>query len=920
MRRFACFAWALFTVSVFASSTMAADEGAPLFSRHVVAVFTKAGCNGGTCHGAVQGKNGFRLSLFGAKPEQDFEQVRRGGVARRIDLFDPASSLILRKALGQLGHGGGRVLTGDSPDYLILRDWIAAGATLDETEASRVERLTVSPGEQLLQEGDDYTLQVEAQFADGSVENVTQLCSFESADAGTVVVDRQGRVSAQGVGDTTIVARYRAEPRISMAVVARRSEEPFPNYEPFNFIDEHILAKLKRMNVPPSELATDEVWLRRAYLDVTGQLPTAEEVHTFLADTDPNKRSRLIDRLLQDPGHAALWTLKFCDLLKASDFGVYADGLDEQYEAPRFQAWVRARMDENTPYDEFVARILTATSRDGQSLDDWSQQVIALSEGYATPRTDLELYAKRHSLDAYWQRKNAVGVPGALQVAHAFLGLRLECAQCHRHPHDVWQQEDLLSFANFLMRVRTVGFQGNNEKKYEEEGKLFADLNAEGKKLTEEAKKLKEGEGKQLAADQKTKENDINRLKNEINKHTQQVEQLTSQATQRREQAENNDAEKETLLAQAKELMQQADAQQRDADEKTKQLQTLEKEVADITARREEITQMERRGKLLTDQVAKRILHAQIHSLPASEAKPASVSSPLGEQSSSEFRLLGESSPVSIGDDEDPREKLVAWLRNKENPYFAKAIVNRVWAHYFGRGIIDPPDDLSPLNPPTHPELLDELCEQFIEHGYDLRWLHRTLLSSRTYQQTSIATPANAVDRSNYAYFYFRRLPAEVLLDALNRATGAVDQMDMKYYHWPDSMTTVEVPYVPRNPFVAYVLEQFGRPDRNSSVQCDCERRSDASMLQVMSLANHPKVWEKISTPEGSVAQAAQLETPRQQVEHLFLTALSRPPDESELAACLEYLKADPEKAEPNAGLRAVLWSLLNTREFLLQH
>jgi len=916
MRRFKRALLPIAVVFLLTSSVIGA-ESTPLFSRHVVAVFTRAGCNSGTCHGAVQGKNGFRLSLFGAKPEQDFQQVRRGGVSRRVDLFQPEQSLLLRKACGELGHGGGRVIASDSHEYDILRDWIASGAALDDIEASRIDQLTVTPQKQLLQEGGEYKLAVVAKFADGSEETVTPLCSFESADAGAVAVDQHGAAIAQGVGDTAIIVRYRAEPQLSMAVVARSSAEPFPVYEPLNFVDEHILAKLKRLNVPPSELASDEVWLRRVRLDVTGKLPTPEEVAAFLADTDPNKRSRTIDSLLLDPGHAALWALKFCDLLKASDFGVYADGLDEPYEAPRFQAWVRARMEENTPYDEFAARILTATSRDGQSLEAWSQQVIALQQGYATPRTDLELYAKRKSLDVYWQRKNAVGLPGAMQAAHAFLGLRLECAQCHRHPHDVWQQEDLLSFANFFMRVRTVGFNGNNQKKYEEEGKLFEALTTKGKELVAQAKKLKEGEGKTLAADKKAKQNEANRLKNEVYKHQQQVVQLTAQANQRREQAKAKPEDSAKLLAQAEELAKQADEHQREADAKTKQQQTLEAEIATIVSRQDEITAMERRGKMLSDQVAKRILHAQIHSLPAAEAKPASVSSPLGEQSSSEFRLLGEASPVKIADDEDPRIQLVDWLRSKDNPFFARAIVNRVWAHYFGRGIIDPPDDLSPLNPPTHPELLDALCSQFIEHGYDLRWLHRNLLNSRTYQQTSIAIAANQMDRSNYAYFYFRRLPAEMLLDALNQATGASDEMDMKYYHWPQNISTVEAPYTPRNPFVAYVLEQFGRPARNSAVQCDCERNGDASMLQVMSLANHPRVWEKIATPEGVVAQAAQLPGGKPQLDLLFLSALSRYPDEHERAACLEHIK---ESETPEAGLKAVMWSLLNTREFLLQH
>jgi hypothetical protein len=255
---------------------------------------------------------------------------------------------------------------------------------------------------------------------------------------------------------------------MSLVTVARDGSGSFPEVAAQSFIDEHILAKLRQLKIPPSPLTDDATFLRRVRLDVTGQLPTPDEVTAFLADSDPHKRERKIEQLLSDPAHASLWTLKFCDLWVANDFGIYADGLAEHFEAPRFHAWVRARLLENTPYDELAARVLTATSREGRSLDEWAAEVVALQEGYKSPREDLALYANRRTLEAYWQRKEAIGVPGTLQIAHAFLGLRLECAQCHRHPHDVWQQDDLLSFANFFTRVRSSGFQGGNEKKFPE--------------------------------------------------------------------------------------------------------------------------------------------------------------------------------------------------------------------------------------------------------------------------------------------------------------------------------------------------------------------------------------------------------------------------------------------------------------------
>jgi hypothetical protein len=859
-----------------------ADE--PQFGRHVSAVFSKLGCNGGTCHGAVQGKNGFRLSLFGAKPEWDHLQLTRDQNGRRVDLMNPEQSLLLQKATGRVPHGGGKLIEIDSPEYRILRDWLVAGAALHEGESQRTVELQVSPREQTLKPGDKYQLTAIAKFTDGSTEDVTALCSYQSLDANTATVNRRGEVTAQTVGDVSLVIRYRDEPSSVVALVTRGENGSFPDVKPLNFVDEHILLKLRRLGIPPSEVCDDATFLRRVRLDVTGQLPTADEVRAFLADTAADKRTKKIEQLLGEPGYAALWTLKFCDLLGASDFGIYADGLAEHFEAPRFQAWVRARMDENIPYDELAARILLATSREGRSLEDWSEEVLALQQGYTTPRRDLELYAKRKTLDVYWQRRDANGVPGAMQVAHAFLGLRLQCAQCHRHPHDIWQQDDVLSFANFFVRVRAVGFQGDNEKKYPEQAKLFKQMNEEGKKLAEEAKKLKEGKVKELAEKAKKAESDKNRLKSEIAKL---------------EQANSTEG----------------------VEEKKKELEAAEQLLAEHQAAQKEANELEKKGKLLSDDVSKRILHAEILHRSEADAKNlkwASVESPLGSQSSKEFRLLGQREALEIKPDEDPREKFVEWLRSPENPFFAKAIVNRVWAHYFDRGLVDPPDDLSPFNPSTHPALLDELTKGFVAAKFDLKWLHRTILTSRTYQQSSEANEHNSADRANYSHFARRRLPAEVFLDALNQATGTRDDLEMKYYHWPENLKTVEVPYMPKNGFVTFVLEQFGRSERNSSVQCDCQRQSEASLLTTLTLANHPKVWQKIADPQGTVARLTKEHAePAKRVEELYLITVGREPTKEELEFCVTHLSG---AESPEKGLQTVLWCLLNTREFLLQH
>jgi hypothetical protein len=373
------------------------------------------------------------------------------------------------------------------------------------------------------------------------------------------------------------------------------------------------------------------------------------------------------------------------------------------------------------------------------------------------------------------------------------------------------------------------------------------------------------------------------------------------------------DAEAKKLTAEVKQ-MRDTRGKQLDAEAKKSKSTSADAELKKFQL---EVGVLDRRSKLLPE-VGRRLLHAEVRHL--ADAKPAfaSVTSPLGSQESRTYRLLGETKTIDVPKDRDPRELVVAWMRRADNPFFAKAIVNRVWAHYFGRGIVDPPDHLSPLNPPTHPELLAELCREFVAHGYDLKWLHRTILASQTYQRSSQATAANAGDRANYATFYYRRLPAEVLVDALSHATGVGEEMDMKFYNWQPGWKAVEIPYTPKNPFVAFLLEQFGRPERNSASQCDCERDTNASVLQVLSLANHPRLRQKIADDKGRVARiVAEQAKDADRIEAVFLWTLCRPPTDEEKQACLRYLGESPS---PTEGLRGVMWSLVNTREFLLQH
>lgn len=859
------------------------ESTAPSYQRHVAALFGKLGCNGGTCHGAVKGQNGFRLSMFSADPQGDLDRLQRESATRRLNFVDPASSLLLLKGAGLVPHGGGSRMKVGSTDYEILRRWIAAGAPGDEL--ARLKSLRITPTEHVIKSGEQYRLAVEAEFANGTREDVTAYCSFESLDRAVATVDPAGLVRGLGVGDAGLMVRYRAQPAAARVVVPRPSNEKFPDIVEHNFIDQHVVAKLRRLNLLPTTICDDTTFLRRVSLDITGELPSSDEVRSFLADNTNDKRTHKIDELLERPAHADLWTLRFCDILKAADFGVYADAMSKEADAPRMQAWIRARLIENVPYDELVERILLATSREGRSMDEYVNEVHALFDGNSPGRPDLEIYAKRKTLDLYWQRRGSDGVKGAMQVAHSFLGLRLECAQCHRHPHDNWQQEDLLDFANHFMRVRTVGFQGDNEKKFPDAAEHFKRINEEAKKMEADVKQRKEGEGKK-------QEEDGKKAKVEVEKLTAEIKKLEQSKA-----PEADVAAKRELLKAAQEVQAQSEKY------------------------RQETASLEKRAKQIVE-VARRLMHSESRLLDKSG--PAKVTSTLGTRESKVMRLLGEADGEPSSDknatdvEQDPRLAVMKWMRRPDNPFFAKAIVNRVWAHYLGRGIIDPPDNLSAFNPATHPELLQELATGFVAHKYDLRWLHRTITLSRTYQQSSTPATGSEADRTHYAFFPLRRLPAEVFLDALNSATATREEMDMKYYHWPDAVKTVQVPYTPRNAFVTFVLDTYGRPQRNSAVQCDCERDSSGSIFQVLTLANHPRVWEKIKDPAGRMAQLQKAASnDSSKIEEIYLSTLSRFPTDEERAACLKFLDGSTNAAE---GLQNVLWSLLNTREFVLQH
>jgi hypothetical protein len=424
------------------------------FERHLMGVFGRMGCNSGSCHGSFQGKGGFRLSLFAYDPEKDFSAITREANGRRINREDPDNSLLLLKATGQVDHGGLARFGKDSWAYKLIREWIVQGANWNKGSGD-VKSIDMTPPEYAFTKpGQTGQLTIKATFADGSVENITPLCDYRTNDDSVVTVSPLGQVKAVRAGDTAIVVLYRGQVLPVRVMVPTESAPGFtyPKVPEVNYIDREVFAKLKRLNIVPSELSSDEEFLRRVTIDTIGTLPTAKEVREFVADARPDKRERKIDELLNHPMHAALWATKLSDIT-----GNNTDALENPQQfrpklSQMWHDWLRKRVADNTPYDEIVRDILCATSRDGITPEEYIEQQKKFEEEAKTGFKTT--YPDRKSLDLFWRRQQQVTVDQwGEKTAAAFLGVRVECAQCHKHPFDRWTQADYRAYANIFSAV-----------------------------------------------------------------------------------------------------------------------------------------------------------------------------------------------------------------------------------------------------------------------------------------------------------------------------------------------------------------------------------------------------------------------------------------------------------------------------------
>jgi hypothetical protein len=703
-------------------------QGAPLpinFANEVVPIFTKYGCNAGGCHGKSGGQNGFRLSLLGFEPQDDYTYLVKEARGRRIFPAAPRYSLLLRKATAQLPHGGGERFAPDSPPYRVLARWIEQGMPLGREDDPVVSHIEVLPRERVLARDEPQQLAVLAHYSDGAVRDVTRAAQYETGDSELAEADERGLVTAgQAAGSVAVTVRYQSHVDVFRATVPLGAPvASLPAAQ--NYIDEHVFAKLEELGLPPSQLCDDSTFLRRVTLDIAGRLPTREETVEFLAGTDAARRSRLVERLVDSTDYADYFANKWSTILRNR-----RDNENQKYATFAFHGWIRQCLLENKPYDRIVRELLGATGPiERNPAVAWYNEV----------------------------RDPSAQVEDACQL---FLGMRIQCARCHHHPAERWSQQDYFGLSAYFSRI--------------------------GRKRSP------------------------------------------------------------------------------------------------------------------TGGAGDRIFHlvGQASAINPRTGEPVPPT-PLG------------GSPSDLAPHEDPRGSLVDWLAAPDNPYFAKALVNRYWKHFFGRGLVEPEDDMRLTNPATHPELLDQLAAEFRDSGYDLKALIRTICGSSSYALSSSPNEYNALDKQNFSRFYPRRLPAEVLLDAIDDVTGAQSQ----FAGMPPTTRAVALP---DNAFNSYFLRVFGRP--NSASACECERSGDVNLAQCLHLLNSEEVRAK--TAGGLTDQlAASPERDAQSVHEIYLAAYSREPTEQELLAAINYLSERSASAEErDKAFEDLLWVIINTKEFLFNH
>jgi hypothetical protein len=715
------------------------EPAAPSFRRDVMPVFFRAGCNAGTCHGSARGKDGYMLSLFGYDPAGDYRRTVEEIPGRRVNTALPAESLLVLKATGAVPHTGGKLFDKDSDLAKTLLAWIEAGAPDDAGTVPEVTGIALSREGLTFDKPDaGESLVLTAAYADGSTRDVTRLARFFSNNASVAEIDADGRVTAKGPGDTNVFARFNRF-TIGAEVIVLPSAEGFvwPNPPATNFIDRLVFDRLEKLRIAPSDLCDDETFLRRVTLDLVARPPTVAEYEAFMADASPDKRAKKIDSLLSTNDFADFQAALWGEQVRIIG-GNYAPQGTDIKAAAAFAGWIREQFRANRPLDQFVAEMVAAS---GSNLSNGPANLYTMLVHKPKPEPKML----------------------AADFSQAFLGVQIQCAECHNHPFDRWTMNDYYGFVGFFTGVQWKAGVEPREKR------IYWNTKANG-------------------------------------------------------------------------VPHPVDGRPRDA------------------------------------------------------------------------KTLGAVDPV--GTDGDPRPALAAWLTAADNEIFSKNLANRIWAHFLGRGVVEPVDDMRVSNPPVNAPLMDGLSQRLVELKFDLRSFVHDICNSRVYQLSVTPTPSNAGDTRQFSHAHLRRLRADVLLDSVVVVTGVPRNLP----GWPAGTKAVE--FHPRvsgdtggphagEPFFA----TFGRSSRGTI--CACETKSNPTLTQTMHLAVGDSVRDRLAAG-GVVKQLMeQHSTPEEIIRGLFVRTLSRQPTPREMGGFVEMVAA----AEQGPAIyEDIFWSLFNSTEFTFNH
>jgi len=693
------------------------------FEKDVMPVLTRTGCNTGSCHGAARGKDGFRVSLFGFDPAGDYQRITREIGVRRINLALPEESLFLKKSIGSVPHTGGKRFDTDSEYYATMLEWLQNGASIDPADKKppTVTSVSIYPNQAVLEgTGAKQRFVAVATYADGTTRDVTRLAAFSTNNPTTASIDDVGNVTAGARGEAYVMARFDTHTVGSQVLVLPENLQYTPPAITGNYIDELVGKKLQQLRLVPSTLCSDEEFLRRVTIDITGILPTAEDYNRFAIDVAPDKRQALVDQLLLRKEFSEIWAMKFAQLLMIKSSN------DVSYKSAFLYAnWLTDQFAKNVPIDQMVRSILGSSGGT-----------------FSNPETNF-YEVERDTLKT------------AENVAQVFMGIRTQCAQCHNHPFDRWTMNDYYGFTAFFAQV------GRKQAEDYREKIVFNRFGGETK-----------------------------------------------------------------------------------------------------------------------------------HPVTGQDMAP---------------KFLGGEAPDCKG--KDRRQVLADWLTAPENPYFAKSIANRVWAHFTGVGLVDQVDDIRASNPPSNLELFDKLGEKLVEYKFDFRRLVRDICTSEAYQRSAVTTENNVGDLRNYSHALVRRIPAENLSDCICQATNAPE----KFRGLPLGARAVQIADGSTS---TYFLTAFGRSPRVTV--CDCEATTDPSLSQALHLLNGSSVSNKIGQG-GVIKQLLDVDKKPvdQAITELYVRCLSRKPTEAEMKDLQASVAAAPN---PHQGLEDAFWAILNSREFVFNH